>query len=195
MSKKNQKIGPKAQKFIDYLKSEMVNDSMLFGLEHVQRVKELLGQKTDINVWNMLQYMDQKMGIITRTKIAGEKGFTVSFRKTKDSPVDQSSEITENVTTEQPVTKEKEKKKKVRKERVSTPKVEREPEQFTVDFEELISETKSEIDSLGQQSDELDARIESLKVEMTVLQSKISAKTRVYEQLVSVQTKFGKKGE
>jgi predicted RNase H-like nuclease (RuvC/YqgF family) len=158
-------------------------------------VKELLGQKTDINVWNMLQYMDQKMGIITRTKIAGEKGFTVSFRKTKDSPVDQSSEITENVTTEQPVTKEKEKKKKVRKERVSTPKVEREPEQFTVDFEELISETKSEIDSLGQQSDELDSRIESLKVEMTVLQSKISAKTRVYEQLVSVQIKFGKKGE
>lgn len=169
MSKKNQKIGPKTQKFIDYLKSEMVNDSMLFGLEHVQRVKELLGQKTDINVWNMLQYMDQKMGIITRTKIAGEKGFTVSFRKTKDGAVDQSSEITENVTTEQPVTKEKEKKKKVRKERASTPKVEREPEQFTVDFEELISETKSEIDSLGQQSDELDARIESLKVEMTVL--------------------------
>lgn len=195
MSKKTKKIGLKAQKFIDYLKSEMVNDSMLFGVEHVQRVRELLGQKTDINVWNMLQYMDQKMGIITRTKIAGEKGFTVSFRKSEDSPVGQSSETTENVVPEQPVTKDKEKRKRIRKKRIDAPKVELEPGHFTVDFEELIQVQKSEIDSLNQVCSEMDVRIESLKSERTVLQSKITEKNRVYEQLISVQAKFGKKGE
>lgn len=70
--------GGKLEKLYNWLKNEIVGPSLLFTVEHVSRLMTELPAGKQEYVWNSLQDLEKK-GLISRTKISGEKGIIVSF--------------------------------------------------------------------------------------------------------------------
>lgn len=142
--------GSKIEKLYNWLQREMVTSELVFTKESAHTLmSELFVNKPEI-VWNMLQYLEERKGLISRKRRLGEKGIIVSFvNKDAESPAADGIKATSPATgVRRPKEKPVKQRKQLRK---------KDSETLTVD--QLLKQVKSDIDKLIEQKEVLEERI------------------------------------